>query len=165
MRILFSFLLILLTIGAKAQISKVKVIAVQDAQVLTGYSDEYRDTFNIILGGMICPGLDQPYGKEARELVVKEVLGKTVRIEPLDAGDYGLMGVIFAPGGKTLDELLIVKGLAKADDRETEWLKLQEKAQAKKLGIWKDGTAVDLEKDWQLHHPVKISKKDKRQED
>ncbi len=153
MKTKLSFLLFWVTFTAQSQIRKVTVRHVYDAQVLNVFSDEYEEEFIMILVGIACPGLNQPYGKEAKEFVAKAIQGKTVRVTPVGQGPDGeLLGVIYTPGGKNLNERLVGRGLAQADERETEWLKLQEKARNKKAGIWKDGQSVDLEKDWTKHH-------------
>lgn len=146
---------------AQAQLEKVTVREVYDAQVLRVWVEEWQEEFRMILVGMYTPGIDQPYGKEAREVVAAAVLGKTVRIEPLGAGDSALVAVMFDENDKPLNEILISKGLATADERETPWVELQEEAKKKKLGIWKDGQPVDLEKDWMKHHNIKEREKKK----
>lgn len=161
MKTLLSFALLLLSFAAHSQIKEGKVVAVHDAQVLTVYSKEYGEKFTMLLVGIVCPGIDQPFGKEARDYVAKATLGRTVRINPIGAGGSGedplLYGVIFTRGRKSLNEELVAKGFAQADDRETEWIKQEEEAKRKGLGIWKDSTSVDLRKDWLAHHPkVKI---------
>ena len=155
MKTLLSLLLVAFTLTAHAQISRVTVKEVYDAQILRAYSDEYQDEFNVLLIGMTAPGIDQPYGKEARDYVAKQVLGKTVKVEPFDAGEYGLAALIYNEEGKNITEELIRMGYAQADERETPWVKLEEEARSKKLGIWKDGTPVDLTKDWAEHHKLK----------
>lgn len=75
-----------------------------------------------------------------------------MRIEPLGVGDGAIMAVMFDENNKPLNEILISKGLAVPDERETPWMELQEEAKKKKLGIWKDGKPVDLEKGWKEHH-------------
>ena len=161
MKTLLSFILVMWAFAAQAQIEKVRVKEVHDAQVLTVFDDEHREEFTMILIGMSCPGIHQPYGIEARDMVAKAVLGKTVRVEPVGVGpNEELLGVIFDENGKCLNEVLISNGLAQADERETDWLKLQEKAKTKKLGIWKDGKPVDLQKDWVEHHLKGRAKKE-----
>lgn len=154
-KILLSALLCLLTHAAHAQLEKVTVKKVHDGQVLTVYADMLGGDFTMILVGMYCPATDQPYGKEAKELVEKRVLGKTVRIDPLGAGgDSVLVAVMFDENDVLLNKELISKGLARADEREEELLKLEEIAKSKKLGIWKDSDDPDLVTDWEKHHLI-----------
>lgn len=152
-KILFSAIFVLLTSAACAQLEHVTVRKVHDAQVLTVYADLLE--FTMILVGMTCPGLDQPYGQEAKELVEKAVLNKTVRVDPLGVvGNSIIVAVMFDEQNNLLNNELISKGLARADEREPELLKLEAVAKSKKLGIWKDNDDPDLETDWEKHHLI-----------
>lgn len=151
---LLTVVTVLWAFTAQGQLEKVEVREVYDAQVLRVWVADWQEETTLIIPGMYAPGIDQPYGKEARDVVAAAVLGKTVRIESLGGGEGGIAGLLFDEKGKVLNELLISKGLATADERETPWVKLQEEAKKKKLGIWKSGEPVDLEKDWKVHHKM-----------
>jgi micrococcal nuclease len=159
MKTLLCLLLALFTITAHGQLKKVTVKAVHDGQVLTVFADEIGEEMTMVIAGMTCPGLDQPYGKEAKEFMSKALLGKTVRVDPLDAGEDGIVALIWDTKGNRMTDELLKRGLATADNREPELVVLENEAKKKKLGIWKDGKPVDLEKDWPEHHMKDIKKR------
>ena len=161
MRKICALFFILISINAHAQLKQVKVIKVIDAQVLTVFADEIGEELTMIIAGMACPGTDQPYGNEAKVYVTKLLQGKTLRVKLLDSGKDGLIGLIYDTQGNCLTDELIKRGLAQADERETQWVALEAEARKKKLGIWKDGKTIDLEKDWAEHHLKNVVRKEK----
>lgn len=89
---------------------------------------------------------NEPLGDEARQRVIELALRKKVTL--IYEGDslkdkYGrYLAHVILPGGRTLNEILLKEGLAKAYrkfkySRKKRYRKLEAKAKADCLGIWK----------------------------
>jgi micrococcal nuclease len=88
---------------------------------------------------------DQPYANEARALATKLALHQRVTLvleSRRTRGKYGrLLAYVMLPDGRSLNEILVRKGLAHADRRfdhhlYNHYLALEDQAKADHLGLW-----------------------------
>ncbi|KAH1055504.1 hypothetical protein J1N35_033569 [Gossypium stocksii] len=97
-----------------------------------------------------------PYGKEAKEELVKLVQGKCLRVLVYDEDRYGrCVGDIYC-NGKFVQEVMLKKGLAwhySAYDQRVELATWEKEARAKRVGLW---ASSNPQKPWEW-------RKDKRQ--
>uniref|UniRef100_A0ACD5TR53 Uncharacterized protein n=1 Tax=Avena sativa TaxID=4498 RepID=A0ACD5TR53_AVESA len=80
-----------------------------------------------------------PYGKEAKEELVKLVQGRTLKISVYDTDRYGRLVGDVDGNGVFVQEHMLKKGLAwhyTAYDRRMEFAKWESQAQASGLGLW-----------------------------
>lgn len=109
-----------------------RVIPVQNNEVL---ARKYR----IRLSGIDAPEGSMPYGKEAKDELVKLVQGKCLRVLVYTEDRYGRsVGDIYC-NGIFVQEVMLKKGLAwhyKAYDRRAELSNWETEARAKRIGLW-----------------------------
>ena len=93
----------------------------------------------------------QPFGDEAKQYLSEEILNKTVRVQILAKDQYGRAVAQVYTGPffwrQSIDSLMLRAGLAEVylgsgavygNLGKEAYLKLQETAQKKKVGIWSD---------------------------
>jgi endonuclease YncB( thermonuclease family) len=117
-----------------------KVLHIEDGDSGTllyrGRNVEFR------LYGIDAPELKQNYGKRARTRFAKMMCGKTVEFDILDHDRYGRRVVLTFIDGKCVNEELVKAGHAWVythycrDVRCEKWVKLQELAKKKGIGLW-----------------------------
>lgn len=126
-----------------------RVIPVQNEEVL---ARKYR----IRLRGIDAPESSMPYGKDAKEELVKLVQGKSLRVLVYDQDRYGrCVGDIYC-NGKFIQEVLLKKGLAwhySAYDHRSQLENWEKEARAKRVGLW---ASSNPQKPWEY-------RKDKRE--
>lgn len=126
-----------------------RVINVQNEEVL---ARKYR----IRLRGIDAPESSMPYGKEAKEELIKLVQGKSLRVIVFDQDRYGrCVGDIYF-NGKFIQEVLLKKGLAwhyTAYDHRSQLENWEKEARAKRVGLW---ASSNPQKPWEY-------RKDKRE--
>lgn len=109
-----------------------RVLNVQNEEVL---ARKYR----IRLRGIDAPEGSMPYGKEAKEELVKIVEGKCLRVLVYGEDRYGrCVGDIYC-NGIFVQELMLKKGMAwhyTAYDQRAEFAKWEKNARAKRVGLW-----------------------------
>ncbi|XP_047321989.1 staphylococcal-like nuclease CAN2 [Impatiens glandulifera] len=109
-----------------------RFISIENEEIL---ARKYR----IRLRGIDAPESAMPYGKEAKDELLKLVQGKCVDIFVFDQDRYGrLVGDIYC-NGKFVQETMLKKGMAwhyKAYDRRPELDKWERDARAKRVGLW-----------------------------
>ncbi|CAM0879700.1 unnamed protein product [Alopecurus aequalis] len=105
--------------------------------------------YRIRLRGIDAPENSMPYGKEAKEELVKLVQGRTLKISIYDTDRYGrLVGDVHC-NGVFLQEHMLKKGLTwhyTAYDQRPELTKWESQAQASGLGLW---ALPNPEKPWE----------------
>lgn len=122
------------------------------AVVKEGESEETE----VRLYGIDAPEKGQDYAKQSRELLIKLVRNKKVKVVVQGTDDYGRqIGKVYV--GKTYVNLEMVKaGLAWYYEHHAENAKDLKKAQAKarkeKKGLWKDESPINP-RDWRRDHP------------
>ncbi|CAI0419665.1 unnamed protein product [Linum tenue] len=109
-----------------------RVLNIQNEEVL---ARKYR----IRLRGIDAPESSMPYGKEAKEELVKHVQGKCLRVLIYDQDRYGrCVGDIYC-NGLFMQEIMLKKGLAwhyTAYDKRPELASWEKQARAKRVGLW-----------------------------
>jgi len=117
-----------------------EVVRVQDGDTLTVKTK--RDKFyKVRLADIDAPEMSQPFGRSAWRLATDMALEKTVRVNYTIKDKYGrLIGEVFLPDGKLLNEEMLKSGLAwhyRVKHPHSSFLeKLEYKAWQKKLGLW-----------------------------
>jgi len=130
------------------------VIFVSDGVTLTVLS---KQQIKIRLYGIDCQERGREFWSRTKQVTSDAVLGKTVTVQPMDTDHDGRsVGVVFMPGGQSLNAHLVRDGLAWVDQKYctredicAPLRKLETAAKLQKLGMWQDKTPVPQE-DWML---------------
>ncbi|CAH1445416.1 unnamed protein product [Lactuca virosa] len=95
--------------------------------------------YRIRLRGIDAPENEMPYGKEAKDELVKIIDGKCLKILIFDEDRYGrFVGDMYC-NGIFVQKLMLKKGLAwhyTAYDKRPELAKWEKSARAKRIGLW-----------------------------
>ena len=125
-----------------------KVVHVSDGDsfiVLKEHDGKYEET-RIRLAWVDAPELDQPYGRSAKRFTSGLIAGKKVWIKSLYRDRYGrIVGEVFTPGGKSLDEELLRAGMAWQYTRYSNSQRLaalEREARDLKKGLWADPNPI-----------------------
>ncbi|KAM0889162.1 hypothetical protein ACQ4PT_027894 [Festuca glaucescens] len=105
--------------------------------------------YRIRLRGIDAPENSMPYGKEAKEELVKLVQGRTLKISVYDTDRYGRLVGDVECNGVFVQEHMLKKGLAwhyTAYDRRQELAKWESQTRASRLGLW---ALPNPEKPWE----------------
>lgn len=97
------------------------------------------EKITIRVEGIDCPEMTQPFGLEAKEFVVKEILDQQVTIQILKEDRYGRKVARVFYRGKQLEHELLKRGLAwhyKEYNQEKSLARLEIKARQSKVGLW-----------------------------
>ncbi|KAI7743054.1 hypothetical protein M8C21_005800 [Ambrosia artemisiifolia] len=109
-----------------------RVLNINDEEIL---ARKYR----IRLRGIDAPENQQPYGKEAKDELVKIVDGKCLQIQVFDEDRYGrFVGDVYC-NGHLVQKRMLKKGLAwhyTAYDKRPQFAKWEKEARAKGIGLW-----------------------------
>lgn len=95
--------------------------------------------YRIRLSGIDAPESAMPYGKEAKEALLKLVEGKSLTVHVYDTDRYGRSVGDLHCGGVFVQEQMLKKGFAwhyAAYDKRPELAKWQSQAQAARKGLW-----------------------------
>jgi micrococcal nuclease len=141
-------LLVLMLLLPQADLKTVngEVIQVQDGDTLTIRTE--RDKLHKIrLADIDAPEMGQPFGRPAQRLATDLAFGKTVRVNYIIKDKYDrLIGEVFLPDGKLLNEEMVKSGLAwhyRVKHPHSSFLeKLEYKAWKKHLGLWVQETPI-----------------------
>ncbi|CAN1325613.1 Uncharacterized 38.1 kDa protein [Linum perenne] len=132
---------------ARAERNYPKADALQKKIVDAGYrlvltvqnEDVLARKYRIRLRGVDAPESSMPYGKEAKEELVKLVQGKCLRVLIYDQDRYGrCVGDIYC-NGLFIQEIMLKKGLVWhyfAYDKRAELASWEKQARAKRVGLW-----------------------------
>ena len=123
-----------------------EVVQVQDGDTLTVKTERNR-LHKVRLADIDAPEMGQPFGKSARMLATDLALEKTVRVNYTFKDKYDrLIGEVFLPEGKLLNEEMLKAGLAwhyRVKHPHSSFLeKLEYKAWKKNLGLWVQETPI-----------------------
>ncbi|KAB2064071.1 hypothetical protein ES319_A10G264600v1 [Gossypium barbadense] len=119
-----------------------QVIDLQNEEIL---ARKYR----IRLRGIDAPEMSMPFGKEAKEELVKLVHGKCLRVLVYGEDQYGRCVADIYCNGIFVQEVMLKKGLAwhyVACDQRVEFATWQKEARTKKTGLW---VQSNPEKPWE----------------
>lgn len=117
-----------------------EVIRVQEGDTLTVKTGRDK-LYKVRLSNIDSPEIGQPFGRPARRLATDLALKKKVRVNYTFKDKYNrLIGEVFLPDGKLLNEEMIKAGLAwhyrVKNPHSTVLESLEYKAWKKKLGLW-----------------------------
>ncbi|XVF40807.1 hypothetical protein PTKIN_Ptkin01aG0145900 [Pterospermum kingtungense] len=119
-----------------------QVITIQNEEIL---ARKYR----IRLRGIDAPENSMPYGKEAKQELVKLVHGKCLRVLVYEEDRYGRCVADVYCNGIFLQEVMLKKGLAwhyAAYDKRIELANWEKEARVKRIGLW---ALPNPEKPWE----------------
>ncbi|KAK8334560.1 hypothetical protein V6Z12_A10G280100 [Gossypium hirsutum] len=119
-----------------------RVIDLQNEEIL---ARKYR----IRLRGIDAPEMSMPFGKEAKEELVKLVHGKCLRVLVYEEDQYGRCVADIYCNDIFVQEVMLKKGLAwhyVAYDQRVEFATWQKEARTKKTGLW---VQSNPEKPWE----------------
>ncbi|MBT5868246.1 MAG: hypothetical protein HOH38_05355 [Nitrospinaceae bacterium] len=117
-----------------------EVILVQNGDTLT-LKTERDKLYKVRLANIDAPEMAQPFGKSARRLATDLALGKKIRVNYTFKDKYDrIVGEVFLPDGKLLNEEMLKAGLAwhyRVKFPHSSFLeRLEYKAWGKHLGLW-----------------------------
>ncbi len=117
-----------------------EVISIKDGDTFT-IKDQRDKLYKIRLADIDAPEIAQPFGRPAKRLLEDLALKKIVRVNYTQVDKYGrLIGEVFLPDGKMLNEEAIKAGLAwhyRVKHPHSTFLeKMEYKAWKKKMGLW-----------------------------
>jgi micrococcal nuclease len=135
-------LMLMLFLVPQAELKTIngKVTLVRNGDTLTVKTKRNR-AYKVRLVDIDAPEISQPFGKPSRRLARYLALKKIVRVNYTFKDKYGrLIGEVFLPDGKLLNEEMLKAGLAwhyRVKHPHSNFLeKLEYKAWQKKLGLW-----------------------------
>jgi endonuclease YncB( thermonuclease family) len=149
-KIIILALLILSTYNVHTQtILTAKVIGVKDGDTVEVLDDHNKTTI-LRLAEVDCPEKKQPYGNAAKQFTSNAVYRKTISYIITNKDRYGRSLAKVYYKSKYLSSELIKNGLGwhyKKYSNSRELALLEQKARAKKIGLWADPTPVQPS-DW-----------------
>ena len=103
----------------------------------------------IRLYGIDCPEKRQAWGNRATQATKRLCVGKMVDVQKIDIDRYGrTVAIVTLPDGRTLQEMLMVEGMAWVWPKYCkqticrEWSEAEAKARESNAGLWKDAEPV-----------------------
>ena len=137
-----AFLALMLLILPQADLKTIngKVISIKDGDTFS-IKDQRGRFYKVRLADVDAPEITQPFGRPAKRLMEDLVLKKVVRINYTQVDKYKrLIGKVFLPNGKILNEEALKAGLAwhyRVKHPHSTYLeKMEYKAWKKKIGLW-----------------------------
>ncbi|WES97558.1 thermonuclease family protein [Chryseobacterium arthrosphaerae] len=122
-----------------------KVIKISDGDTITLLLEGNQQK-KLRLAEVDCPENGQAFGKNAKKFTSAQVFGKTVNFVETTTDRYGRsVAKVYYDDGKYLSKELIKAGMGWwyfSYSKDTTLGKVQEKAQAKKIGLWQDVNAM-----------------------
>ena len=97
------------------------------------------------LRGVDAPELDQPFGTQARSLMVQLVVGRHVDVRPAGRSDDQVVADLFLRDGRDVGRVLVTAGAAWVEpgySTDPETPGRQAAAQQSRLGLWRNASAV-----------------------
>lgn len=131
-------------LGASAQGITGIVSSVYDGNTVELQADD-RNHYRIILFGIDCPELSQPYGEESKAFVESRLLNRKVEVQFHGKDRHGnYIGVIKTENSDDVRELLLAAGLAWTGERNPapELESLRKGAVSGSRGLWQDDAPV-----------------------
>lgn len=140
------FLLLLLTVPNLSSAWSGKVVGVADGDTITVLRD--KEQVRIRLYGIDRPERGQAFGKRAKQFTSDMVMGKTVRIEPIDVDRYGRTVALVFLFRDLVNAELVYAGYAWVYTRYCKesfcgwWKQLEREAREAMRGLWRDPNPV-----------------------
>ena len=141
--------------GSENSATELDLRGIRVVRVLDGDTVDLEDGRRVRLIGIDTPetkfspqaqveGMDDPFAQEAKQFLEERCEGKSVRLEfgPEPEDDYGrTLAYLHLEDGTDLNAELLRYGLARAyrrfdHPRFSEYIRLEEEARAKRLGLW-----------------------------
>lgn len=114
-----------------------------------GHEDILAHKYRIRLRGIDAPESQMPYGKEAKQVLLNLVEGKSLRVLVYDQDRYGRTVADLYSKGVFIQEVLLKKGCAwhyTAYDHRPELAMWEKEARAARVGLW---AASNPQKPWE----------------
>jgi micrococcal nuclease len=117
-----------------------KVVDISNGDAITVLHDGKEE--KVFLYGINCPRQRQNFGPESKNFTSQMVTGRIVEVKPMLVDSSGRTIVIVSVDGMSLNEELVKAGLASVlvqycrDTFCPMWIRNQEEAQIKKIGLW-----------------------------
>ncbi|HCN51333.1 MAG TPA: nuclease [Chryseobacterium sp.] len=141
-----------------------KVIKISDGDTITLLLEGNQQK-KLRLAEVDCPESGQAFGKNAKQFTSAQVFGKTVKFVEDTKDRYGRsVAKVYYDNDKYLSRELIKAGMGWwyfSYSKDTTLGKLQEKAQAKKIGLWQDVNAMAP---WEYRKMKREASKNKKAE-
>ncbi|HEY3196558.1 MAG TPA: thermonuclease family protein [Nitrospirales bacterium] len=141
--ILFTSLLFL-PLSALAQDFSGRVVGITEGDTITVLHD--HSPIKVRLRGIDCPERGQPFGKAAKQAATAMAMGKVVTVNVRGRDKYGrTMAEVVLPDGRTLNEELVIQGLAWQHRKYSDDPRLalmEAEARGAKRGLWADPDPV-----------------------
>ena len=135
-----------------------KVVGISDGDTITVLRND-RQPVKIRLYGIDCPEKRQAWGGRAKEATAELCYGKVVEVHEMGIDRYGrTVAIVILPDGASLQEKLVGSALAWIWPRYCkeavclDWMELEEKAEAAKIGLWQDEDPIPP---WEWRHTRK----------
>ena len=134
------FLMVLIFIPAMSWGWQGQVVDISNGDAITVLHDGREE--KVFLYGIKCPGQQQNFGPESKNFTSQMVTGRIVEVRPMLVDSNGRTIVIVSVDGMSLNEELVKAGLASVlvqycrDTSCLMWIRNQEEAQIKKIGLW-----------------------------
>lgn len=142
--ILFFLLLVGLILVAPVQsddLIAARVISVTDGDNLTVIGSENKQVL-IRLHGLDCPGLEQPFGENAKEFTSNLCFGKIIMYQMVGIDRFDrTIATVFLEDGKELNLEILKAGLAWHYERYSkrqDYADAEEEARRAGIGLWAD---------------------------
>lgn len=132
-----------LSLSLSAQLNG-RIVKVSDGDTVT-LLDSDNTQHKIRLHGIDAPEKGQPYGDKSKEYLSNMIAGKTVTVYVKGTDQYKrTLGVIYL-GEVNINAEMIANGYAwnYHYSKDIFYIKLQDQARQKKLGLWNDKNPVD----------------------
>lgn len=137
--LLLSVFFVLLGPATFCQVIIGKVVKVADGDTIT-ILDSTNTHTRVRLYGIDCPENGQDFSNVAKKFTSDLCFGRIVGVEVKDIDRYGrTVGIVVLPDSTILNKELLKAGLAwhyKHFDKSAELAELEERAKAKKIGLW-----------------------------
>jgi micrococcal nuclease len=136
--VLFLFSMLM---AAPCQAWQGKAIHIADGDTITVLTRDSRQV-KIRLYGIDTPERGQDFGGKAKEFTADLVGNRLVEIDPIAQDRYGRIVALVKVDGRSVNEELLEAGLAWVYRRYcdapfcSEWLKLEDQARHRRLGLW-----------------------------
>jgi endonuclease YncB( thermonuclease family) len=141
-----------------------KVIKISDGDTITLLLEGNQQK-KLRLAEVDCPESGQAFGKNAKQFTSAQVFGKTVKFVEDTKDRYGRsVAKVYYDNDKYLSRELIKAGMGWwyfSYSKDTTLGKLQEKAKAKKIGLWQDVNAMAP---WEYRKMKREASKNKKAE-
>jgi len=131
---------LLLSIYMSAQGLNGKVTEVIDGNTIEMIADD-NESYKILLYGIDCPELSQPFGDKAQSFLQKKIINKNVNVQLQGKDRWGnRFGIVLIEGKKDPRYDLLEAGLAWTAERNPieELETIKENARTKNKGLWQE---------------------------